>query len=129
MQIQVDDLDKIRELRELQDELAELKERELNLRREVAFIVMGNRKMLPGRKTVTLGNTKITCEFKEVLKVMDKDALADFMDDDTLPTGTVTLEAKTTLGKMNKVPQEHDIWECVYTDVSPTPTVKIEVSD
>lgn len=126
MQIQVDDLDKIRELAELQAELAEIKEREINLRREVAFLVMGNRNMVPMRKTVTLGSTKITAEFKEVLKIMDKEALAEFVDDDSLCDGTVIMEPKTTLGKLKKVSDDHPIWDCVYTDISPTPTVKIE---
>jgi hypothetical protein len=126
MQIKPEDLDKIRELAELQNELRDIKEREIKLRREVAFAVVGNRDMTPIKKTLTLGSTRVTVEFKEVLKIMDKDVLEEFMDDGTLPPKTVTLEAKTTLAKMKKVPSSHGIWDCVYTDISPTPTVKIE---
>jgi hypothetical protein len=126
MQLKVEDLDKIRELAELQAELAQIKERELSLRKEVAFAVIGNRNMTPCRKSLTLGDTKITCEFKEVLKIIDKDELQDFVDDDTLPSNTVVMQPHTTLGKLKKVSDDHPIWGCVYTDVSPTPMVKIE---
>ena len=126
MQIQVDDLDKIRALSEAQKELIEIKEREMSLRREVAQIVMGSKNIMPGRKTVTLGDTKIMCEYKEVLKVLDTELLGDYVDDDSLPEDTVTLKPQTTLAKMKKVPIDHPIWDAAYTDVSPTPTVKIE---
>lgn len=129
MQIQVDDLDDIRELAEAQEELKLLKERELDLRKRVALAVMGRKTVSPGSKTVTLGKTKVTVTYNEKLQIMDADTLEDYVNDDTIPEGTVTLKPHTTLGKMKKIPDDHDIWECVYIDVSPTPSVKIEQLD
>lgn len=126
MQIRVDDLDDIRELAEAQEELRLLKERELELRKRVATAVMGKKTIMPGSKTVTLGDTKVTVTYNEKLQIMDADSLADYVDDDDLPEDTVTLKPHTTLGKMKKVDDDHPIWDCVYVDVSPTPTVKIE---
>lgn len=126
MQIQVDDLDDIRELAEAQQELKLLKDRELELRKRVAMAVMGKKTIMPGSKSVTLGDTKVTVSYNEKLQIMDADTLADYVDDPDLPEGTVVFKPHTTLGKMKKIPDDNPIWECVYVDVSPTPTVKIE---
>lgn len=125
MQIKSEDIDKISKLQRLQAELSYLKEEELKLRKEVAIAVMGRKQMVPEKKSITVGDYKVDCEYKEVLKIADIEALADFFEDDDLPEGTVEMKAHTTLSRIKKVDQHHPIMDAVYIDVSPTPTVKV----
>lgn len=115
---------KIIDLYYAKQELAEAKEKELTLRKEVANLILG-KEQKPYYDYRRYGEWGVSAERKIGVKVKDKNKLMTFSQDPTIPD-VVTLEPKLNVKELEKYPENHEIWKYLYREVSPTPEVNVE---
>jgi hypothetical protein len=118
----------VKELLEVQEEISQLREKELKLRGQITDQVLFSRDVPRTEKTVT-GDYEVTVTISEKLEILDKNALIDLCLSDKLSYAerdALRLKPDITVPRAQKLDEESEILNHIAFSVSPTPTVKVK---